>query len=1030
MGNNYFDAALHFVQTEYGTQPPFSGFLPGIAGPWGIPAWCNYNNRGQAVCSFGVQDKDHAILEFTAASTAYRCTAQTGFRTFLKQGGAVIEPFADSMGTMILEPNALRLEWRNEQASVEVVYFTLPNERMAGLCRRLRVQNRSSAETTLELLDGLATIVPYGVCDEKLKQEPNLSTAWMRVEKAEEALPRFGIRASMEDSTRVAEISGRNFRLAFAEDGQLLPVIVRPELVFGWDTSLLRPVAFEQAPLSALLGKPSVNENFLPCCMTAWQGTLPANGTVELWEFYGQAEDEQELHAFREKARSKAYFEAKLAQARALAETLTAPVRCETADPIFDGYVRQSFLDNVMRGGFPYRLGVGQATLPVYLYSRKHGDPEREYNAFCLDRSYFSQGNANFRDICQNRRSDTFFHPAAGQFNLQLFFELLQPDGYLPLVLEPVSYRARHPEHLVQLLAAPYRAEAQELLDAPFSMGRLAMAAEGWALPDPTGFLTAVLEDSVMEPNAVFQAGYWSDHWTYLLDLLEAELAVYPERETALLFGAAQYRWFAGQADVLPQAQRYCQTERGLRQYHCVAPRSTGEKWVTAQDGRTVYSTLFEKLLLLCAIKFATLDPSGAAVEMEGGKPGWNDALNGLPAQFGASLAEGCELLRLLDYLIARRPLYPAQIELHKEIAELLWEISALAASERTEEDRWYTRNRLRDRYRAQTRQGFSGKTEAVPAERLLQALKALAASLRTAIDAATAENGGICPTYASYQAVSRHKTDDGLLPTKLVRKPLPLFLEGPTRWLQTSQTPAAKAQMVAAVQASPLFDRELKMYRLNASLKNESFEIGRIRAFPDGWLENASIWLHMEYKYLLAQLKSGLYAQFFADFRNAAIPFLSPERYGRSTTENSSFLVSSANADAAAHGRGYVSRLSGSTAELISIWLEMFFGSDPFQYDGKHLSLCFRPAIPEYLIGSRQTVSATFLGVVTVTYHLSGLSMLWPGRYRISGYCLDSAVRISGDCIPEKWAKQIRDRRVKIIDVFCKNRQEAANGA
>ena len=132
MGNSYFDEKLHFAQIEYGKQPPFSGFLPGI------PAWCNYNDRGQVVYSFGMQDKDHVILEFTASSTAYRNTAQTGFRTFLKRDGAVIDLFADSMGTMSLKPNVLRLEWKNERTSVEVVYFTLPNERMAGLCRGLR----------------------------------------------------------------------------------------------------------------------------------------------------------------------------------------------------------------------------------------------------------------------------------------------------------------------------------------------------------------------------------------------------------------------------------------------------------------------------------------------------------------------------------------------------------------------------------------------------------------------------------------------------------------------------------------------------------------------------------------------------------------------------------------------------------------------------------------------------------------------------------------------------------------------------
>ena len=30
-------------------------------------------------------------------------------------------------------------------------------------------------------------------------------------------------------------------------------------------------------------------------------------------------------------------------------------------------------------------------------------------------------------------------------------------------------------------------------------------------------------------------------------------------------------------------------------------------------------------------LKFSTLDPYGMGVEMEGGKPGWNDAMNGLP---------------------------------------------------------------------------------------------------------------------------------------------------------------------------------------------------------------------------------------------------------------------------------------------------------------------------------------------------------------------------------------------------------------
>ena len=80
------------------TPTDFLQLSAGHSSPWGIPTWCNYNNRGQAVCSFGVQDKDHAILEFTAAAAAYQRTPLTGFRTFLKENGKVTEAFAAAWG--------------------------------------------------------------------------------------------------------------------------------------------------------------------------------------------------------------------------------------------------------------------------------------------------------------------------------------------------------------------------------------------------------------------------------------------------------------------------------------------------------------------------------------------------------------------------------------------------------------------------------------------------------------------------------------------------------------------------------------------------------------------------------------------------------------------------------------------------------------------------------------------------------------------------------------------------------------------
>lgn len=1017
----FYDEKLRFIQTEYARQPAFSGFLPGIAGPWGIPAWCNYVNRGQGVCSFGVQDKDHAILEFTDASGAYRRTPLTGFRTFIKEGGIVTEPFADGKGTMIIEPNTLSLIWTNGRFCVQVLYFTLPHGPMAGLCRRLRVSNLLEENLSLELLDGLAAMVPYGIRDEKLKQEGHLSTAWMQVENLENRLPYYRVRASLEDCAKVTSVEGGNFKLAFVSDGQLLPTIVQPDLIFGWDTALTHPLCFQEHSLKDLTEAAQQNGNFLPCCFTPWAGNMPADQSVVLWEFYGQAENMDAMNSFTAEACRKDYFEAKLRQARQLPAEISAPAKTKTANRVFDGYTAQNFIDNVMRGGFPYSLNGRKDILPVYLYSRKHGDPEREYNYFFLSREYFSQGNAHFRDICQNRRSDVFVNPSAGVFNIRLFFELLQPDGYNPLVLEPVCYCVEHPKELSARLNPRFREKAEELLRRPFSIGTLAMEAEKWHLDAPESFLADVIADSVPEPMAQFQEGYWSDHWTYLLDLLENEAAVFPDKEQEVLFEKPKLRWFAPQASVLPQGERYCMTKKGLRQYRCVVQAPREEKWTLTRNGSTARSTLAEKLLLLCAVKYAALDLSGAAVEMEGGKPGWNDALNGLPGLLGASVAEGCELLRLLEYLLDRMSLFPAFIEVYEEIVHLLEAVYTLDKRDASKFEKWMERNQIRDQYRADTKDGFSGVRLPLYKDHLKALLSRLADSLRRAIQEETEKNGGICPTYFYYEAEETVNEGNGVLPKKLKQATLPLFLEGPARWLKTKQPNKVKEEMIQAVQNSPLFDRKLGMYKLNASLREVPYEVGRARAFPPGWLENESVWLHMEYKYLLSLLECGMYDSFFTAFTAAAIPFLPPEQYKRSTLENSSFLLSSANPDTASHGRGYVARLSGSTAEFISIWNRMLFGKAPFFLENGSLSLRFRPAIPKELL-CPEGLMGTFLKSTEVLYHTGSLTELKPGGYRINRYRLytkDGFVDVHGDTIPHPWALEVREGTVPHIDVY-----------
>jgi len=78
-----------------------------------------------------------------------------------------------------------------------------------------------------------------------------------------------------------------------------------------------------------------------------------------------------------------------------------------------------------------------------HVYSRIHGDIERDYNNFNLDPSYFSQGPGNFRDVSQNRRLDVLLQPAVKDFNLRVFLSLLQADGYNPLTVATSLFKVK-----------------------------------------------------------------------------------------------------------------------------------------------------------------------------------------------------------------------------------------------------------------------------------------------------------------------------------------------------------------------------------------------------------------------------------------------------------------------------------------------------------------------------------------------------------------------------------------------------------
>ena len=1077
MGNYSFDVSGRFVVEDYASLPPFASFLPGIAGPLGIPLWAFYVNRGQAIAGFGVESKDSPIMEYQPANKAYQTTPFTGFRTFIKlereRDSGYYEPFSSAQRSpartqrMNISANEVELEETAPEEGLEfrVVYFVLPGEDFAALARRVTVKNIAAQTIQAELLDGLPILIPHGVDNQLLKGMSRTAEAWMDVFNRERGIPFYRTRSSLADKPEVETVSAGNFCLTFVEGEQprLLPVITDPALVFGQNTSLSYPDEFLHHSLDELLRRPQQTAGKTPCGFGAARVKLEPGETLTISSLFGYVRSVDLINSKREQLMHAGYLDGKLREANALTDAIAGAVATQTSSPRLDAYCRQNLIDNVMRGGMPILLGNQQGSKVIHIYSRKHGDLERDYNNFVLPPEFYSQGTGNYRDVAQNRRDDVRLNPRVGDYNIRTFMNLIQIDGYNPLVVHASRFSVRASKRNALANLADQPDKLAEILSKELTPGQLlqSISDQQLELKIPSDeFVSRVVSQAEQHSDASFGEGYWIDHWTYNLDLIESYLAIFPDGKDELLFQNPIYTFYDSPALVQPRAEKYVLVDGQPRQLGAVvvdeekvrliAARTESTHLMRTANGRgEVYRvTLFAKLVCLAAVKFATLDPCGMGIEMEADKPGWYDALNGLPGIFGSSMPETYELARLLEFLLQLiRDNSDSSVQLPAEVYDLLMhtaqqvETHSASSSPARDFEYWDAVAGEREIFRDRTRLGVDGNSHSLRLGELARVLELFDAKVQAGIARALELSGGIPPTYFSHSQQDRAIIADAEGNPELGAKgrsfiqarqyspiALPLFLEGPTRWLQIQSNPAAARRVYDEVRTSELFDRKLKMYKVNASLESQPYAIGRARAFTPGWLENESIWMHMEFKYLLQVLRAGLYDEFFADLQNVLPPFLDPAVYGRSPLENSSFIVSSAHPDESLHGRGFVARLSGSTAEFLSIWHEMMAGHQPFVIRDGELCLALKPILPGWLFDDEASVTCKFLGYSTITYYnptrrnTFGNDAALPRRITLE---LDGeSVSIDGSIIRAPYAAEVRAGKIKAIRVFLDRSQ------
>ena len=215
-------------------------------------------------------------------------------------------------------------------------------------------------------------------------------------------------------------------------------------------------------------------------------------------------------------------------------------------------------------------------------------------------------------------------------------------------------------------------------------------------------------------------------------------------------------------------------------------------------------------------------------------------------------------------------------------------------------------------------------------------------------------------------------------------------------------------------VKESDLYDKKLKMYKTRVCLDHYTDDLGRIRMFTKGWLERESNFLHMTYKYLLGLLKAGLYDEFYLEIKTNFTCFMNQDVYGRSVLENSSFIATSNNPDPKNHGRGFVSRLSGSTAELLSMYTYMFLGKKPFIYEDG-LKMKFRPILHKDLFKDGKVETKLYKTIIV--YHSNySVYELEPKYVEIIE---DGKIHKLNNYLDEYWALRVRNGDALKINVY-----------
>ena len=100
-----------------------------------------------------------------------------------------------------------------------------------------------------------------------------------------------------------------------------------------------------------------------------------------------------------------------------------------------------------------------------------------DYNYFVVAPTFYSQGNGNYRDVNQNRRNDVWFNTDVKDSHVIDFMNLIQADGYNPLVVRGTMFTIKDQTKIDGLLKkcveGSFPEKLKTFLEGNFLLGSL-----------------------------------------------------------------------------------------------------------------------------------------------------------------------------------------------------------------------------------------------------------------------------------------------------------------------------------------------------------------------------------------------------------------------------------------------------------------------------------------------------------------------------------------------------------------------------